>query len=61
MAKGYVPSSPKGSLTTMPADFLIDEHGIIRAAHYGEDEGDHLPFDEVRAFSRSGAVGPQCA
>lgn len=51
MAKGYLPTSIKGSLTTMPADFLIDERGIVRVARYGKDEGDHLFFDEVRTFA----------
>jgi len=61
MAKGYVPITIKGSMTTMPADFLIDEQGIIRIAHYGKDEGDHLPFEEVRAFSLAGAATNVCA
>lgn len=43
--------SLKGSLTTMPADFLVDENGVIRTAYYGKDEGDHLPFEQARAFS----------
>jgi len=54
MALGYLPTSPKGSLTTMPADFLVDELGVVRAAHYGTDEGDHLPFETVRAFAHQG-------
>lgn len=29
---------------TVPADFLIDEKGIIQVAHYGKDFGDHLDF-----------------
>jgi len=37
--KGYVPLIIKGSMTTMPADFLVDEQGIIQAAYYGKDEG----------------------
>lgn len=51
MAKGYVPTSIKGSITTMPADFLIDEAGVIQIAHYGRDEGDHLPFAQVKSFA----------
>jgi len=51
MGKGYLPTTIQGSITTMPADFLIDKNGIIQKAHYGSDEGDHLPFDEVKAFS----------
>ena len=49
--KGYVPLIIKGSMTTMPADFLVDEQGIIRVAYYGKDEGDHLPFEQIKAFS----------
>ncbi|MGD8617036.1 MAG: redoxin domain-containing protein [Gammaproteobacteria bacterium] len=50
-AKGYLPLSIKGSMTTMPADFLINAQGIIQTAHYGRDEGDHLPFEKVREFA----------
>ncbi len=49
--KGYVPLKIKGSMTTMPADFLVDEDGIIRKAYYGSDEGDHLPFDQIKEFA----------
>ncbi len=41
----------KGSLTTMPADFLVDREGVIQLAYYGNDEGDHLPFEQVKTFS----------
>jgi len=41
----------KGSMTTMLADFLVDASGVIRVAHYRKDEGDHLPFDEVKKFA----------
>mgnify|MGYP001820371664 FL=1 len=51
MSQGYVPIIIKGSLTTMPADFLIDKYGIIQVAYYGNDEGDHLPFEQVKVFS----------
>jgi len=51
MFKGYLPIRIKGSLITMPADFLIDRDGIIQVAYYGKDEGDHLPFDKVKEFS----------
>lgn len=51
VVKGYLPTAIKGHLTTMPADFLVDETGVIRTAYYGKDEGDHLPFDRLRAFA----------
>lgn len=50
--KGYLPLTIKGSMTTMPADFLIDARGVIQMAYYGRDEGDHLPFEQVKDFSR---------
>jgi len=53
MLKGYIPLIIKGSMTTMPADFLIDREGNIKVAYYGKDEGDHLSFDKIKAFSRS--------
>ena len=51
MFRGYIPITIKGSMTTMPADFLIDREGIIQVAYYGKDEGDHLPLDVVKEFS----------
>ena len=51
MFKGYIPTITKGSMTTMPADFLIDRESIIQIAYYGKDEGDHLSFDSVKEFS----------
>ena len=57
-AKGYWPTSIGGRITTMPADFLVDEQRIIRAVHYGRDEGDHLPFEVVKAFSLATSPEP---
>ena len=51
MLRGYLPTTVKGSLTTMPADFLIDPAGVIQVVHYGADEGDHLPFEQVTEFA----------
>ena len=50
MFMGNVPLIFKGSLLTMPADFLIDQEGIIRTAYYGKDEGDHLSLEQVKSF-----------
>jgi len=58
-AKGYWPTSFGGKLTTMPADLLVDEQGIIQVAHYGKDEADHLPFERVKAFSREAPAPPR--
>jgi len=48
--KRYFPSSLKGSVTTLPADFLGDENGVIDSIYYGKDSGDHLSFDKIKAF-----------
>jgi len=52
--KGYIPWTFKGKLNTMPADLLVDEHGVIQVAHYGKDEGDHLSFEQIKAFALEG-------
>jgi peroxiredoxin len=52
MSMGYVPTTIKGNITTMPADFLIDRNGVIQMAHYGNDEGNHVPFEQAKAFSQ---------
>jgi peroxiredoxin len=49
--KGYLPVIIKGSMLTMPADFLVDKDGVIQTAYYGKDDGDHLPFARVKAFA----------
>jgi thioredoxin-dependent peroxiredoxin len=36
-----------GSMTRMPADFLIDSKGIIQIAHYGKFIGDHIPLNVI--------------
>ncbi len=38
----------------MPADFLIDEDGMIAEAWYGEDAGDRIPLGRVRLFAARG-------
>jgi thioredoxin-dependent peroxiredoxin len=55
--KGYVPLRIKGSMTIMPADFLVDRHGIIREAWYGKDEGDHVPLERILAVSNGFSAG----
>lgn len=56
MLSGYFPFPPRGSMLTMPADFLVDEHGVIQVAYYGRDEGDHLPLEVIAEFARGGAL-----
>lgn len=48
--KGFPISKAMGPKTTVPADFLIDERGIIMYAYYGNDISDHLDIDIVEVF-----------
>jgi len=58
MFKGYLRG---GSLATMlqphptiiPADFLINEQGIIEQVWYGEDPSDHIAMEKINAFATS--------
>jgi peroxiredoxin len=52
----FLPFRIKGSLTAMPADFLVNESGIIQAVHYGSDEGDHMAFDLIKNYSLTGML-----
>jgi peroxiredoxin Q/BCP len=36
-----------GNLTRLPADFIVDENGILKAVHYGTNISDHLPITEI--------------
>lgn len=36
-----------GNLTRLPADFIVDENGIIKVVYYGTNIGDHLPITEI--------------
>ncbi len=45
-----------GELRLVPADFLIDEQGILQRAFYGRDVTDHLPLQDITRFARTGSV-----
>lgn len=51
--KGYIPFPFKGSLLTMPVNILVNEKGIVEMSYYGKDEGDHLAFEIIKAFSQA--------
>ena len=59
--KGYIPLVFKGSMTTMPADFLVDSTGRVHTAYYGRDEGDHLSFEQIKTFALSSRPGMSIA
>lgn len=50
MRQGYLPKSLQGRKDTMPASFIVDQHGTIQLAYYGQDEGDYLPLAQIDAL-----------
>ncbi len=50
MSKGYFNMESLFEKTVMPADFLINEKGMIVRSYYGKDFGDHIPFEQVEAW-----------
>jgi len=36
-----------GQMSRIPADFLIDENGVVTKAYYGTNIGDHLPLEII--------------
>lgn len=51
MFKGYLPFKIDSSLTRMPADFIIDEEGLVLVAYYAKDEGDHLNIEVIQKYT----------
>lgn len=49
--KGFFPSSLKGKMTTLPADILVDENGVIVEIYHGKDAGAHIPFERIKNFA----------
>lgn len=49
-SKGFLPGKLEGEVNQVPAEFLIDENGIIRVAFYGNDIGDHLDIEVIERF-----------
>lgn len=54
MTKGYFNMESLFEKTVMPADFLIDENGIIVHSYYGKDFGDHIPFESIDSWLKAG-------
>jgi thioredoxin-dependent peroxiredoxin len=51
-AEGFALIHEEGSnFHRIPAEFLIDEKGIVRVAHYGSLVTDHLPLDVINCFA----------
>jgi len=56
MMKGMNMVGMRGMATgnLMPADFLIDENGMVVETYYGEDAGDHIPMVRIELFAVRG-------
>ena len=52
----YQMAKPDGSISRIPADFLIDENQFIEAAYFGSDIGDHIPFKKIDAFAERAPI-----
>jgi len=51
-AAGFALTPEEGSnFNRIPAEFLIDEHGIIQLAHYSRIITDHLPLAVIDSFA----------
>lgn len=53
LATGGRPSN-NPHVKLVPADFLIDEQGLIQRVWYAQNVSDHIPLQEVRAFMKEG-------
>ena len=48
--KGFKVGRMEGTKSRLPAEFLIDEKGVIQNAFYARRIGEHLPFERVDQF-----------
>ncbi len=52
LAKGKSPLwGIDGNIMRMPAEFLIDEEGVIKELMYAKDEGEHLDVEILKRFA----------
>ena len=47
MTKGFMPEKMEGTITRIPADFIIDENNNLIDVFYGDSIGDHTPLERV--------------
>jgi peroxiredoxin len=52
MLRGYLPHEVSSRFLIMPLSLLVDEQGVIQAIYHGKDEGDHMPLEQVKKFSK---------
>ncbi|MEZ5008716.1 MAG: peroxiredoxin family protein [Chitinophagales bacterium] len=49
-AKGFLPGKIENDMNMIPADFLIDENGMLNTVYYGKDSADHLDLQIIDRF-----------
>ena len=47
----FYPAPGKETFGRIPAEFLIDEHGIIKNAHYSNSLTDRMPIKTIVSFA----------
>jgi len=52
LLNGYIPLEISSRLLIMPLSILVDQKGVIQIIYYGQDEGDHIPIEQVIAFAQ---------
>jgi hypothetical protein len=50
LGEKFLPGSVEGGIHRIPADFIIDPHGVIAEAYDGRDIGDHLPIVRIEHY-----------
>jgi thioredoxin-dependent peroxiredoxin len=50
MTSGFFNMNAIADKPLIPADFLINESGIIKRAYYGKDFGDHVPIEDILSW-----------
>lgn len=50
MTSGFFNTKSLSEEPVIPADFLVDEAGLIYIAHYGKDFGDHIPLRKINEW-----------
>ena len=50
MFMGNIPTEIGRKMLRMPVNIIVDEEGVVEKVHYGKDEGDHIPIDEVLTY-----------
>lgn len=55
MFRLYLPREVSSRALIMPLSLLVDEQGVIQAVYHGQDDGDHMPLQQVVAFAKGEA------